>query len=415
MLLSSPGGFILGKPGSGKSFISKQEIMGTYIVTQMEAEARARDILGTQASDEAILAYSKEHPTSEIILFDVKASEYAPLVEALAPAGAEEVKLASSVRETEKAEGVYVNPLDLPVWKQLVAGESPIPTQLELMLAIFSQTRVTSNGEAVITSTERTIIDRCIRQIYKKYEDISTLTPEDVAPEKMPTFADLYLALKDQPEPEAEGLASFLELYTEGTFDAFSHTSTFSFSNRLTSFNVSGLGEEMRTFAMLVLLNMVMNRMYYNFKRGVRTFVFIDEVQALFPSQHVTRYFEKLWSEGRSYGLIPTGMSQNIERVLRNETAKYMIKNSGYLFLLEQADDEYKIIRNLLELSDPQAMHIKPGVGEGRGLVRAAGMTVPIRGEIPRDTRLYKIWTTKPNEVLEEKRREFFDSQRKAG
>lgn len=408
-LLTSPGGFVLGRPGAGKSFSMKQDMSLVTIITQAEAEARARKEL-KRPTKASIVEYARENPTAEIFTIDVKASEYSPLVQALP--NAEEIVLYPSRTEAEAKGGKFLNPLDLPVWMQLVSGNNPIASQLELLLAIFSQSRVTSGGENTITSVERTILDRCIRSIYEGFEDISKLEPEDVTPDKMPTFSDLHAKLLEQPEEEASSLASYLELYTTGSFDSFNHASTFDFGSRFISFNVAGLGEEMRTFSLLVILNTVMNRMYYNFKRGVRTYIYIDEVQALFTSKYVVRYFEKFWSEGRAYGAIPTGMSQNVERILSNEHAKFMIKNSGYLLLFEQADDEYKALMNLLELSAPQAKHIKPGVKPGHGLVRAGGMTVPIKGEIPEECSLYTLWNTKAQDILEEKRKEFFEANR---
>lgn len=407
--ITSPGGFVLGKPGVGKSFAMKQDMTIINLITQAEAEARARKELGF-CSPEQIVAHARNNPTAEIFVIDVKASEYSPLIQALPEA--EEIVLCPSRTEAEAAGGKFINPLDLPVWMQLVSGANPIAWQLELMLAIFSQSRITGDGEAVITSVEQTLLDRCIRAIYKGFEDISALEPDDVTPDKMPTFSDLHAKLLEQPEPEAKSLASYLELYTTGSFDSFNHASTFDFGSRFISFNVAGLGEQMRTFSLLVILNAIMNRMYYNFKRGVRTYIYIDEVQALFTSRYVVKYFEKFWSEGRAYGAIPTGMSQNIERILAHDTARFMVKNSGYLFLLEQPDDEYKELSSMLELSPSQAKHIKPGVKPGHGLVRAGGMAVPVMGDIPTDSQTYKLWNTKAADVLEQKRREFFEQKR---
>ena len=403
-LLDSPGGFVLGQPGKGKSFSSKQEITITALVTQSKAEARAQ-AKAPGASVEEIARIAREEPAAEIFMLDVKASEYVPLVEALPDA--EEVRLYPSAQEAEEAGGKRINPLDLPIWMQLVSGSSPIASQTELLCALVSQSRVTERGGGELTSVESTIIDRCVRAVYAGFEDVSKLSPDDLAPENMPTLSDLHAELRRQPEEEAQALARWLELYTSGSFNSFDGPSTFEFSRRIMSFNISGLGQKMRTWSLLVILNLLINRVYYNFNRGVRTYVYIDEVQALFTSDHVVTYFERCWSEGRAYGLVPTGMSQSVERVLTHPVARYMIKNSGYLLLLGQADDEAALLASLLELSEPQARHIRQGVRAGHGLVRAGGITVPIRGNIPETSSLYRTWNTKPADVLEAKRREF--------
>ena len=162
---------------------------------------------------------------------------------------------------------------------------------------------------------------------------------------------------------------------------------------------------------MLVVLDWVYNRTLYNHERGIRTWLYIDEVQSLFDNAAVVRYFDKFWSEGRAWGMIPTGITQTVGRLVRNETAQNLLRTSGFLALLRQSDLDKQQLTHILQLSPQQQSDIERSIGDGEGLLIAGNATVGFTDNFPKGI-LYDLWNTKPAELADKKREEW---ERKLG
>ncbi len=397
--LAAPSGFILGMPGSGKSFSVKRIITEYLLKTCAPGDPRLNP------------AHPKHDPKlrpAEIFVIDVKASEYTPLVTGLA---GKEYKVASNSTD-------YLNLMDLSLNGQLIAGKDPIVDQSEYLMALLSQASANAeNSMGGLTTAQNTIVDRCVRQIYApllgEHGNLEGMDASALTPENMPTLEDLYDTLRAQPEAdtaEVRELTTFLEMFVKGSFSYFNHRSSDIFDNRFISFNVSKAGERLRTFAMLVVVNAIRNRMFYNYERGVRTYVFIDEIQALFTNRWVTTYFEKFWSEGRQYNLVVTAMSQNIERILRDDVARYAVLNSDMLLLHKQSEIERALMRDVLQLSEIQTSYIDDTIASGEGLLKAGGVYVPIKDDWPKGP-LFDLWNTKPDDIAMQKAKEILEAQ----
>lgn len=395
--LAAPSGFILGMPGSGKSF-SVKRIITEYLLTTCAP--------GDPRLNPAHPQHDPKLRPAEVFVVDVKASEYTPLVTGL---GGKELNVASNSTQ-------YINLMDLSLNGQIIAGKDPVVDQSEYLMALLSQASANAeNSMGGLTSVQNTIIDRCVRNIYKRLlgDDLDEVEAGALSAENMPILEDLYDELLRQPEaatPAVQELTTFLELFTKGSFSYFNHLSGDVFDNRFVSFNVSKAGERLRTFAMLVVVNAIRNRMFYNYERGVQTLVFIDEIQALFTNRWVTTYFEKFWSEGRQYNLTVTAMSQNIERVLSDNAARYAVLNSDMLLLHKQSDIERALLKDLLQLSDIQTSYIDDSINPGEGLLKAGGVYVPIKDSWPQGP-LFDLWNTKPDDIAMKKAREILDAQ----
>lgn len=349
--MSAPMGFLLGMPGSGKSFYAKQEITNT------------------------VLAY----PGDEVIIIDPK-NEYSVLTEALGG-------VAYFLPEHN------INLLDVYAGTQEVTGVSPASFKTDTLIAIAAQVM---GLEKELPGSMKTIVDRCVKKVFERFEG-SPFTPQ---------LGDFYDVLCEQPEPDAAELRLAFEIYVEGGLSFVNRPTSFPGSRRVTSFSFKGLGEDMKVFMMLVILDWTYNRMLYNFERGVRTWLYVDEVQSLFSCDAVMRYFDKFWSEGRSYGLIPTGITQTVERVLCHETGRMLIRNSGFLALLRQSDIDRANLAALLNLSSQLEDAIKMGIPDGSGLLIAGNARIAFKGGFPPGP-LYDLFNTKPDEVLERKAAEW--------
>ncbi len=350
--LAAPMGWIMGKPGSGKSFAAKQEIFDTAIA----------------------------HPDDDIFVIDPK-GEYAYLTEKL---GGQVIDLAADSTS-------HINPFDL--------SDAYAPDGTDPM--VFKSAFVTSLIAALIG--EKSMTPRMLSLIDKNVA-ISYEYVKRNRPGHMPTLYLFWNLLKANHDELADELRAALEIYVTGTLKTFAFESNVDINRRIVDFNMKRLNGNLRLFGQLVAVDAVWNRTTRNHEEGKRTWIYIDEAQNFFDSKTALEYFTKYWAEGRSYGLIPTGITQNADRIVHHEEAKHMFSNSEFVELLSQAPNDLIDIQNLFNLSDQQASAIKNS-RPGEGLLIAGGSVIPFRNEFPKDTALYDIMDTDPN-AAEEKRRQ---------
>lgn len=194
------------------------------------------------------------------------------------------------------------------------------------------------------------------------------------------------------------------ERYVKGAFSFFNGQSNVALDNRITNIDMHGLGQNMRVFGMITALEMVRNRVMVTPPRPNYTWLYIDEVQSLFAHPTVVEYFARLWREGRKFGLICTGISQNTSHMLANAEARDMVFNSEFFLLHKQSTADLDAWAEMLQLSATERGYIGDAVKPGEGLLISAGIRVPITDDFPKGS-LYDLWNTKPAEVAEREMR----------
>lgn len=331
---------VLGVPGSGKSFSAKELIV--------------------------FLALSTD---DDILICDPE-GEYTALIEAL---GGEVIKLSASSKD-------HVNAMDMN--NGYGDGPNPIIDKSQFILSLFEQ--LDSNG---LGPKEKSIIDRCVNKVYKKYADKND----------MPTLVDLRQELLEQPEKEAKELALELELFTDGSLNIFAHKTNVNTSSRILSYDIYKLGEQLRTMGLLVITDALINRVSENYLKGKRTHIIVDEIQTFFKSEHSKLFFESAWRQYRKRKASPIGITQNAEYMLSTTEGSAMISNSEFIFMLNQSSQDGKELAKLLHISKEQLSYITNSPA-GCGLIRYGGSLVPFINKFPTDTRLYKLMTTKPTD-----------------
>lgn len=337
-------GFILGTTGSGKSQAAKAELLNVYF----------------------------DRPDDDIIIIDPE-REYEPLMNALG----------GSIVRIDAGSTHHLNAMDIELG--LDAGEDdPIKTKADFVLSMLGALIGTRDG---LTPTQRSLIDRCTVALYREYA-----TEQDKRP--MPTLSDLRDQLMATRHAEAVELANALEIYTTGSLNAFAQHTNVNVRNRLLSWDISRLGSEMKTFGMMVILDQVWNRVARNRAAGRRTWLYVDEFHLLFSNPYSAEYFRALFKRARKWGLIPTGITQNIEELLSNEDARLMLANSNFLELLSQNATDADSLSALLALSEEQSrafMNVPPGCG----LLKSGNALIPFDNRMPTDSALYKLFSTK--------------------
>lgn len=348
--LAAPMGFILGKPGSGKSFSAKREILNAFL-TNEEAEFHIID----PANEYPFIAQELSGETVDIGIGSKK----------------------------------FMNPLDLYAGTLELTGSDPVAFKSDFMVALMNEALGKGSGSD-LSPVAKSIIDRCVRHTYKEAQEKNF----------KPTLSDFYRHLQMQEEAEAKELSVALEIYVDGSLNIFNNKTNVETSKRITTYNIKQLGQNLRVFAMLVILDHVYNRMLYNFSRGVRTWLYIDEIQSLFECDSVVAYFDKFWAEGRKFGLVPTGITQIVMRILNHEKARMLLANSDFLLLHKQSDQDRLILTELLQLSEQESTYIDSSTNPGEGLLIAGDRKVPFKDNFPKG-RIYDLLNTKFDEIAE--------------
>ena len=348
-LLKNPNGLILGTPGSGKSFSAKREIANVFLVTN-----------------------------DDIIICDPEA-EYGPLVEHL---HGQVVKISPTSTD-------YLNPMDLNL--NYSDDENPLSLKSDFILSLCE---LIVGGKDGLMPVEKTIIDRCVRSVYREYLS-------DPRPEKMPILEDLYNELRRQDEKEAQYIATALEIYVTGSLNVFNHRSNVNIENRVVSFDIKELGKQLKKIGMLVVQDAVWNRVTVNREQRKSTRYYIDEMHLLLKEEQTAAYTVEIWKRFRKWGGVPTGITQNVKDLLSSREVENIFENSDYVYMLNQASGDRQILAKQLNISPHQLSYVTQSA-EGEGLLFYGSVILPFVDRFPKDTELYKIITTKLSDLSEQ-------------
>jgi len=350
--LKNPNGLILGTPGSGKSFSAKREIANAFLTT-----------------------------TDDIIICDPEA-EYFPLVN----------RLHGQVVKISPTSSQFINPLDINL--NYSEDENPLALKSDFILSLCE---LIVGGKSGLEPIEKTIIDRCVRLVYREY-----LANPDTA--EMPILQDLYDFMLKQTEPEAQRIATALEMYVTGSLNVFNHRTNVDMHNRLICFDIKELGKQLKKLGMLVVQDCVWNRVTVNRSEHKSTRYYIDEFHLLLKEEQTAAYSCEIWKRFRKWGGIPTGLTQNVKDLLASREIENIFENSDFIYMLNQAGGDRQILAKQLNISPHQLSYVTNS-GAGEGLIFYGNVIIPFVDKFPTDTELYRIMTTKPEEteIKEEK------------
>lgn len=347
-MLKNPNGLILGTPGSGKSFSAKREMTNAFLVTN-----------------------------DDIYVCDPEA-EYNPLIHALK---GQVVKLSPTSKD-------YLNPLDINI--NYSDEENPLALKSDFVLSFCE---LIIGGRDGLEPIEKTVIDRSVTRIYQKYF-------ENPTPQNMPILEDLYEEIKKQPEQEAGRIASALELYVKGSLNVFNHHTNVDISNRIVCFDIKELGKQLKKLGMLVVQDQIWNRVTINRNEHKSTRYYCDEFHLLLKDEQTAAYSVEIWKRFRKWGGIPTGITQNVKDLLSSAEIENIFENSDYIYMLNQAQGDREILAKKLGISPQQLSYVTQS-GAGEGLLFYGNTIIPFIDRFPKDTKLYSLMTTIPQEVAD--------------
>ena len=256
---------------------------------------------------------------------------------------------------------------------------------------ILSLCELIVGGKEGLAPVEKTIIDRCVRIVYRDYLN-------DPKPENMPLLEDLYNALRAQDEKEAQYIATALEIYVTGSLNVFNHHTNVDVNSRIVCYDIKELGKQLKKIGMLVVQDQVWNRVTINRAAHKTTRYYLDEFHLLLKEEQTASYSVEIWKRYRKWGGIPTGITQNVKDLLSSREVENIFENSDFIYMLNQAAGDRQILAKQLNISPHQLSYVTHS-GEGEGLLFYGNTILPFIDHFPKDTELYRVMTTKPQEV----------------
>lgn len=366
--MKTPSGFVLGSSGSGKSFATKREILNVLL----------------------------DDDKTNILIIDPE-NEYGDFCRAFD----------GTVLKISPTSDTYINPMDMPPDYGLdedddsektplgIKKEKALTKKSDYIMSIVERMISAGGNENVtsITPQQRTLVDQCVCAAYKDYLD------NDFNTDYMPTLLDFQEELdkRKNESKDNQDVADGVAYYTRGSMNVFSHKTNVHIENRLVVFNVRDLGQALRQIGLLIVFDFIWNRMVENKNRKVRTYCYCDEIHTMFKSYYSADYLNQLYKRGRKYGLVITGITQDVEDLLRSEKAKGMISNSDFIMMLNQSSENLNQLAKMLNISEMQTSFVK-GADAGSGLLFAEKIIVPFRDRFPEESYLYKLMSTKFDE-----------------
>ena len=332
---------LLGIPGSGKSFFAKLLIVAIALSTK-----------------------------DDIIILDPE-GEYTPLVKALG----------GSVMCFAVGGSDWLNAMAM---EEGYGEGSPVAFKSQFIMSLLKQ--IDPDG---IRAHHKSIIDRCVALVLQEQKKTG----------KVPTLCTLREKLLEQPEQEARDMALTMELYTSGSLNIFAHETNVDTRNRIQSYDIHDLGEELKQPGFVTITDAMINRVNYNWAHGKKTHIFVDEFHIAYENEYSGNFFTSAWRQFRKRNAAPCAITQNVEYMLDSVQASTMVSNSEFVVMLNQAESDQERLSKLLNIS-PEQMSYVNGSEAGCGLMRYGSALVPFVNRFPANTELYKLITTKPGEGL---------------
>lgn len=196
-----------------------------------------------------------------------------------------------------------------------------------------------------------------------------------------------------------------IERFVSGSLDIFSHQSNVDMSSRVVGFGLADLGEALRGMGLLITLEHIKARIKKNYKLGKATRIYIDEIHNLLLDPFSAGYLQKFWKEYRQYMGICTGITQNVDTVLRSEEGKEMLANSEFVYLAKQAPTDRETLLRTVDITNAQLSYVTNSE-YGQGLLKFGKNIMPLNNYLDRkngteaEKKLYQLYNTNSFEEI---------------
>lgn len=366
-------GLIFGQSGSGKSFITKGEIIPNLL-----------------------------DGNDDMIILDPE-NEYHVIAEAFG----------GMTIDLELNSEYHINPCDLTMeWDDPKA--TPLAEKCDYMVGLVEA--ILGKGREC-NAYEVNAIHRSVTKMYESYIEELTRRHRDgcdegqsdkLDTELCPTLVDFHRQLLEDNTQEANKIAMAVEQYCIGNYNLFAHHTNVNTHNRLVVFNLLYLPEKMTELAMKVCLANIWTKIVKNreendkYHTGKSIWVYLDEFHHFFKTESSASTIMAYYKRVRKYGGIMTGITQDVADLLRTPQGTAMFNNTGFFIFLNQSPIGRGQLQQLYDISDTLIDYIKDKPA-GTGLIYNNSVLIPIDYKLPTDSTLYRIMSTNPNDKKDER------------
>ncbi len=365
--LKNPSGFILGCPGAGKSFSGKREMLDAFL----------------------------RNPNTDILIIDPE-REYQSLVE----------QLNGTVVRFASGSQTYINPFEFDfALLEKDDDDEDYVNVVDQKCALITSFISCMDEKNPLTAQEKSFVDRCVRKSYLKTGVLDTLDKKD-----MPTLSTFMEVVREETEFVTEDMKNkillTIDMYVNGSANYFNNPTNVNDQNRIISYDIKDLSGTLKTQGMLLILDYIWNRLSANRNKGRLTYIYIDEIYILFADEYCLDYLRMLWKRARKYGGVLTGITQNVEDVLKDDKSRTMLSNSEFLILLNQNPVDAQQLQKILHFSNQELNYLNDvPAGHGVIVIGSGGkVKIPFFDEFPRDTELYRKMSTNFSEIAKQKK-----------
>jgi type IV secretory pathway VirB4 component len=341
--LENANSLILGRSGSGKSYVVKLEIIRSLM-------------LG-----------------SDVIVIDPE-NEYQALAAAIGG-----TYLNFSLNSDSR-----INPLDLPPPYEGETGEDILRT------AVVTAHSLISLMVGGLTPEEDNMLDQALLQAYGSKGitvDIKTHT------QPAPLLTDVVAFL--QTEPAAHSIIARLSKYISGTFAGlFNQPTNINLNNGFLVFSIRDLEEQLRPIASYMILTFIWNKIRHELRKRI---LIIDEVWTLLQHEDSAAYLYSFAKRARKYYLGMTTISQDVEDFLDSKYGRSIINNTSLQILLKQSTSAIDKVAAAFNLTEGEKLLLlESDVGEGLFFAGQSHIAIKIIASYSED----QLITTNPEELL---------------
>lgn len=347
-------GLYIGDPGSGKSFDAKSEINSVLC----------------RGTDNVVYVID---PQGE---YDYLATEY----------NGETIEFSPSSK-------TFLNPFDLDI--STGSHDEPISTKIDYIMGMIE---IMFGENQTLSGTSKSVINRCVTNIYAGYlQHMQTIRNQGqnitIDKNAVPTLQNLYNELLKQPEPEAKEIADVIEIYATGSYQMFSHRSNTDTNKRVVVYNIKNLGTGMKALGIYICVNEIMNKMVENAKKGIWTWVYIDEFWLLLQNENTAKYMKQMWLTMRKFLGVPTGLLQNTEELLATKTARDIANTTSFIMMHSVNKQNRDNLGEMLQIPESQLVYLD-NAKRGTGLIYTGNTILPFDNTYPKDSPFYAYWNS---------------------
>ena len=294
--------------------------------------------------------------------------------------------LGGQVIKVSPTSSQYINPMDINL--NYSEDDDPLILKSDFILSLMELMM------GKVEPDEKSIIDQCLRRVYHRFFD-------DPCPEKMPVLQDLYEEIQKYGGDKARHVVDCMAIYVTGSLSVFNHRTNVDIQSRIVCYDIKELGKQLKKLGMLVVQDQVWGRVTVNREAHKSTRLYIDEFHLLLKEEQTAAYSVEIWKRFRKWGGIPTGITQNVKDLLSSREIENIFENSDFIYMLNQAAGDRQILAKQLNISPHQLSYVTNS-NAGEGLLFYGNVIIPFIDHFPKDTHLYRLLTTRPEDLAED-------------